>query len=280
MQRRARRSRRNLAVGVRAENVALAAHEHLRFGLRHFEMIGAVLQLLPEVDVRIEPVLGEVLGGHPEGIGLHLNFALAAVEGLARDRVNLGDLRVRHRIAARRGADAMDHDGPAGAVPGAVERIGIADIEREIIGGIRIHLAGRDGIEAFRHLVVALAQLRTELAGPAAHREGLQEGVLPVRLHLPDLELRFLLIGADQSRRRSRRAQRFHLRQGLLRNWAQGFGRHAAAAVDLFLASRQQGPRARRQASRQHPRAPSPRFHRCTPRNPLTRSTSQKSTRS
>ena len=65
----------DVVVGMRAEDVVLAAHQHFRLGLRHLEMIGAVLDLFPERDVGVEPVLGEVLGGHPERERLHLDRA-------------------------------------------------------------------------------------------------------------------------------------------------------------------------------------------------------------
>ena len=168
--------------------------------LRHFEIVGAFLQLLPEADIRIVAILRHVLGGHMEGIGLHLDRLLAAGEAFARNRVDLVDLLVRHRETARRRTGSMHEDRAARGTLRAVVGIRIADIERQVILRGRVHLAGRDLVEAFRHLAVALAHLRPELAGPAAHREGLELHVAAVGLHLPDLEFRFLLEGADENR--------------------------------------------------------------------------------
>ena len=52
---------------------------------------------------------------HAERIGLHLEGALPAEEGLARERIDLADLLVGHRVAAARRAIAMHHQLRAGA---------------------------------------------------------------------------------------------------------------------------------------------------------------------
>ena len=142
----------------------LAAHENRRLGLRHLEVVGADLDLFPEVDVRIEPVLRHILRRHAKRIGLQLDFGLPAMERFTRDRVDVVDLLVSHREAAGRRADAVHHYRAAGAPQRAVIGVGIADVEREIIVGVRVHLPGRDCVEAFGHLHVALPLLRTKLA--------------------------------------------------------------------------------------------------------------------
>ena len=211
MERRTGRARGDGAVRGCPEHVVLAADDHRRFFLRHLEMIGAVLELLPEGDVGIEPVLRQILGGHAEGIGLQLDFALAAAERIARDRIDVGDLLVGHREAACRRTDAVHHHRTASAPQGAVVSVGIADVEGEIIVGVRIHLPGGDRVEALGHLHVALARLRTELTRPAAHRIGLEQRVMPIRLHLPEFELGLFLVSADHHRRRRRRVDLRHL---------------------------------------------------------------------
>ena len=173
-------------------------------------MVIAFLKLLPKGDIRIEPVLDQILRRHVEWIGLHLDGVLPGVERGADDRVNLSDLPIGHRETAHRGADAMHHDGAAGVAQGAVIGVGVADVESKIIARIGVQLARIDRIETLGNLAVALARLGAELARPAAHRKGFQVNVTPVGAHLPDFQLRFLLIGADESRRFLRRAGLFH----------------------------------------------------------------------
>ena len=183
-----------------AEHIAAVADRDPGLLLRHLELVRTLLQVLPEFHVGVEAMLGQIFRRHAEGQGLHLDGALAAAEGLAGHRVDLGDLLVGHGEAARRGTGAMDHDGAARIAVGAIIGVGIAHVERQVIGRVGIHLAGRDRIEALRHLPVALLDLGTQLAGPAAHGIGLEQGILSVRLLLPDFELRLFLEGANQDR--------------------------------------------------------------------------------
>ena len=83
---------------------------------------------------------------------------------------------------------------------GAVIGVGIANIEGEVIGRVGIHLAGRDRVEALGHLPVAFLDLGPQLTRPAAHGIGLEQGILTIRLLLPDLEFSLFLEGADQDR--------------------------------------------------------------------------------
>ena len=79
LQRRAGRGRIEAAVApVGIEHVLAAAIAHLRLGLGDLEMVAAFLQVLPEGHVRVVPELGDVLGRHPERIGLELDLLLAA----------------------------------------------------------------------------------------------------------------------------------------------------------------------------------------------------------
>ncbi len=94
----------------------------------------------------------------------------------------------------------MNHQIGAGAAVGAVEGVGIADVDREIIMGVRIELRRRDRIEAFRRLAVALLDFRPELARPAADRIGREQRQASAVVLLPDFELGFLLEQADQDR--------------------------------------------------------------------------------
>ena len=212
--------------GSRVENIMLVADagDHILFG--HFEIVGPFLQLVPEADIRIEPVFGEIFRGHMEGIGLHLNGVLTAGESFPGNRIDLGDLGVGHRKAAGRGTSAMHHDRAARVSHGAIVGIGIADVERKVIGGIRIHPRRDDRIKTFRHLAVALPHLGSELSRPAAHREGFQIGVASIRFHLPDFEFRLFFIGADQDRRVFRRSDRLDRGEYLRRERRKRTGRH------------------------------------------------------
>ena len=187
--------------GAGVEDIATTAEGDLGLALADLEMIVAFLDLAPELHVRIKPVLGQVLGGHTERHGLHLDRTLAAGEGFAGDGVDLGHLFVGHRETASRCAGAVHHDRAAGITLRLVERIGITDVESQIELRVRVHLSRRDRIETLGNLTVALALFRAKLAGPAAHRIGFQVRISAVGAHFPDFELRFLFVGADEHRR-------------------------------------------------------------------------------
>ncbi len=74
----------------------------------------------------------ELLIRHAEGEGVHVEARLPAAEGLAREAVDLLGERVGHGVAAGRLAVAVHHQGFAGAVPGAVVGVGIAEVERQV----------------------------------------------------------------------------------------------------------------------------------------------------
>src|SRR5262245_31092503 len=111
-------------------------------------------------------MLGHVHRGHAERKGLELERLLPAEKRLPRERVYFLNLLVGHCVAAARGAVAMHHQIGAGVAPGAIIGIRKTGVEREIIIGIRIHLPGRDGVEALGRLPVAYLLLWTEIAGP------------------------------------------------------------------------------------------------------------------
>ena len=146
-------------------------------------------------------MLGHVERGHLERVGLNLERPLAAEEGFARERVNLRDLLVRHGVAAGRRAVAMDHEKGPGASVRSIVSIREAGVDREVVVGIRVHQAGSDGVEAFRRLAVALLDLGTEFARPAADRIGVEEGKAPAPVLLPDLQFGFLFEYPHQDRR-------------------------------------------------------------------------------
>ena len=182
------------------ESVMAVADADLRLLLRDLEAVGAFLQLAPEGHVRVEPVAREIGRREAEGEGLHLHGLLTARMGLAHQRVDLLDLLIRHGIAAGRRAIAMHHQIGARAAMGAVIGVRIAHVVGQMVIRVRVHLGGRDGVIALGRLPIAFLALRAELARPAAHREGLQKRVAAAHILLPDLELRLLLVGADEDR--------------------------------------------------------------------------------
>ncbi len=107
----------------------------------------------------------------------------------------------------------MHHQLRAGAIPGAVIGVRIAEIESQIILRVRIHQAGRDAVEAFRRLAIAFLDFGTEIARPAADRIGLEQRIAAGAVLLPDFELGFFLEQANEDRRILRHVLLFHLRQ-------------------------------------------------------------------
>jgi hypothetical protein len=68
----------------------------------------------------------------------------------------------------------MDHQECAGPIVGPIIGIWEPGIDGEIVIGVRIHLAGGDGVEALRGLAVALLDFWPQLARPAADGIGAQ----------------------------------------------------------------------------------------------------------
>ena len=178
-------------------------------------MVAAVLQHLPERQVRVVAMAGHVLGRHAERIEMHLEGALAADEGVTGEPVDLAGRIVRHRIATGRGTGAMHHQIGAIASERLVEGVGEADVEREVVARIRVHLARTDRIETLRRLPVTFLDLGAELSGPLADRIGLEQAVAAVAALFPDLELGCFLEGADVDRRLRIHVELLHLRLDL-----------------------------------------------------------------
>ncbi len=84
---------------------------------------------------------------------------------------------------------------------GAVEGIGIADVERKVELAVRIHRAGAGEIESLRHLPVALRELRAKGAAGGRNRVGAEElELFRLRVFHKELKLLLLLEGADENR--------------------------------------------------------------------------------
>ena len=185
----------------RVEHISLLTDGDLRLQPRGFEIVIAFLEHLPEREVRIVAMLGHVQCRHAERKGLQLERILAAEKRLARQGIDFLDLLVGHGVTAARRTIAMDHQFGAGVAPGAVIAVGKSGVESEVVIGGRVHLAGRDRIEALRRLAVAFALLGAEIARPAADRIGLEQRVLAVAVLFPNLHFRFFLEDAGEDRR-------------------------------------------------------------------------------
>ena len=217
-----------IALGIRrldgVEHVFLLAEIDLRLLPRHLEMIPALLDHFPERHVRVVAMLRHVDRRHLERIGLQLERALAAEEGFPSQRIDFRDLFVGHGVAAARRAVAMHHQLRAGASQRLVEGVGVAGIERQIEGRLRVHLRRADGIEAFRRLAVAFPDLGSEVARPAADRIGLQQREAAGAILLPDFEFGFLLEDPDQHRRLQVHVLRRHVGDQFRRDRLVGLG--------------------------------------------------------
>src|SRR5262249_49170132 len=124
--------------------------------------------------VWIAKVLDQVQRGHAEWIGLYLERSLIPVERFPCKCINLGDLFVGDGVAASRGAAAMHHDISAGSAVCAVVSIGIANVEREVVVRVGVHLPWPHGVEPFGSLAITFPDLRAELTRPAADRMSLE----------------------------------------------------------------------------------------------------------
>ena len=160
---------------------------------------------------------------HPERVGLDLERLLAAEEGFAGERIDLGNLLVGHGVAAGRGAIAVDHQELAGSPICLIVGIGEPGIDGKVVVGIRIHQAGRDRIKALGGLPITLRNLRPQVARPPADGIGPQQREAAGLVDFPDFQLRFFLEDPHQDRRFLR-----HVAALEIRNHALGQRLHVA----------------------------------------------------
>ena len=144
----------------------------------------------------------------------------------------------------------MHHELRAGAAVGAVKCIRIAEIERQIVLRVRIHLAGGDVVETLRRLPVAFLDLGSELAGPAADRIGLRERVAALAVLLPDFQLGLFLEHADQDRRFHLHVLGLDFLDHLVGERPRRFLAHRQDAEAVGVAAGQRGRRAERGRTR------------------------------
>src|SRR4028119_1258057 len=80
--------------------------------------------------------------------------------------------RARAKAVGKPGAGAVRLRSGAGRALGAVEGVGKARVEGEVMRRVRVHQRRGYGVEPLGGLAVALLALRAELAGPPAARTG------------------------------------------------------------------------------------------------------------
>ncbi|RLQ88643.1 hypothetical protein D8780_10910 [Notoacmeibacter ruber] len=209
---------RGAASTLRRNTVALATKDVTTvtdpYGRRlagQFEEVRTLLQLAPEIQIRVAGIARHVGFGHLEGESLNLKFALTATEGIACKGIDFADIFIGHGVAARRGAVAMHHKVLARAAVSAVELVRIADIESKIILAVRVHLVRADRIEALGGLAVAFDKFRAELAGIFADRVAFDEGEAAVGLLLPDLQRTLFLVEPNEDGRGLAHTHRLYL---------------------------------------------------------------------
>ena len=234
----------------RIEHIMLFADVDLRLLMRHFEMVVADLDHLPERHVRIVAVARQIRRRHAERIGLDLKSLLSAEKRFPRQRIDLADLLVGHGVAAARRAIAVDHQEGAAIAVGLVEGVGEADVDGEVVAGIRIHQAGRDRIEALGRLTIAFLDLRAKATRPAADRIDFQQFVARGGVLLPDFELGFFLEDADEDRQFLRHVFLVEQRQHLRRQFFHRAGGKLIALVAVAAGKRQRTGENRRRHKR------------------------------
>ena len=118
----------------------------------------------------------------------------------------------------------MHHYVSASSAVCAVVNIGIADVKRQVVMRVGVHLLRPHGVETLRGLAVAFPGLRAKVTRPAADRISLEQSEAAAGILFPDLDLRFFLEQADQNRRIDGHVLLFELRQHLLRQWLERTG--------------------------------------------------------
>ncbi len=155
--------------------------------------------------MRARLVLGEIFSRHAEGENLDFERTVARRKSLARQRIDFGDLLVFHGVAPGRRTRAMHHQMAARAPMDAIELVGKAQVEGEVVIRIGIHQPRRDRIEPFGRLPVAFVEFGPEFARPGADLVGFEQPIASRGGLLPDLERAFFLVDAHHHRGLGRR---------------------------------------------------------------------------
>lgn len=153
-----------------------------------FEEVVALLEVLPEGVPFALFGLGHAVGGHAKGEGVDAEVVLAVVVGSVAEGVDFLDFGIGHGEATDRDLVAMDHECGAGALVGAVEPVGVAEVEGEVKIRIGVHAGARHEVESLGGLAVAFGKFGAEGAGHGGDVVGAEEfvGLLAWLLH-PEL---------------------------------------------------------------------------------------------
>ena len=125
---------------------------------------------------------------------------LPSGEGSICEGVDSLDLGIRHREAANRNIGAVNHDEVASSGVSSVEGVRVADVEREVIFALRVHLARGHEVEPFRHLAVTLTLFGARVSRGGGDMIGFEKGEF-VPLFDPEFELAFLFEGPYENGR-------------------------------------------------------------------------------
>lgn len=186
-------------LGLLGEVVLLVFDGDVGGGFFVFEPLVAGLEVLPEGEVRVGGVAGEVFGGQAKGEEVDAEEFLAALVGGMAEGVDFFDFLVGHGEAADGDIGSVDHDEAAGALVGLVVGVGVADVEGEVEVALGIHLGGGNEVESFGDLAVAFAEFGAEGAGGAEDGVALEEDEGGVGGGLdPEFEEAFFFEGAEE----------------------------------------------------------------------------------
>lgn len=150
-----------------------------------FEEVVALLEVLPEGVPFALFGLGHAVGGHAKGEGVDAEVVLAVVVGSVAEGVDFLHFGIGHGEATDGDLVAMDHECGAGALVGAVEPVGVAEVEGEVKIRIGVHAGARHEVESLGGLAVAFGKFGAEGAGHGGDVVGAEElvGLLAWLLH-------------------------------------------------------------------------------------------------
>ena len=106
---------------------------------------------------------------------MHRDGLLPGRQRRFAQQVDFLDAAIGHGVTADRNAFAVHHQVTAGALEAAVEGVGKADIEGQVIAAVGVQPLFGDTVEALGRLQVAFLAFRAELAGIAADRVGFEQ---------------------------------------------------------------------------------------------------------
>src|SRR5258705_5723324 len=103
----------------------------------------------------------------------------------------------------------MHHKKTTGSPKRSIKGIGKTDIKGDIFTRQWVHLLWCNVIKSFRRLEIPLDNLWAKFSRKFADRIGFEQGKLAGPILLPDLQRAFLLIDADENRRRAVHVEAF-----------------------------------------------------------------------